>query len=74
MKRKIGETSYSATIEGDDSNWHWTVRFDATDKCLGISQWEEGSKDVEPWRVFLSRRQVVELLAFFRREGMDRKL
>lgn len=56
-----GRTSYSEKIKGSPRNYGWTVRFDLTNGCLGITQFEgETVKD----RVLLSPAQVRELVNF----------
>lgn len=48
-------------IAGTKENSYWSVTFDITDGCLGISQWE-GADRCD--RVLLAPKQVRELLAF----------
>lgn len=57
-----GITRYSKDVPGTRTNWNKTVRFDLTDGCLGISQWEKkGGVDD---RVLLNKSQVAALLKF----------
>lgn len=59
-----GITDYSDRIPGQSRNHDWPVRFDVTDGCLGISQYEgDDLKD----RVLLSPEQVRALIEFYRR-------
>lgn len=58
-------TRYSKDIQGDDRNYNWSVRFDQTGGCIGISQeHHEAPVGNRIERVLLSPAQVKALLAF----------
>jgi hypothetical protein len=56
-------THYSRDINGEFRNYHWSVRFDITDRYLGISQTHD---DGTVERVLLSPKQVTAMLAFLK--------
>lgn len=68
MKNTV--THYSDKIEGTTENYDWSVRFNDTDGCVGITQFEGNTvKD----SVLLSKLQVRELIAFVKRHSSKRK-
>ena len=65
-----GITNYSERIKGSPRNYNWSVRFDLTDGCLGISQIEgDEVKD----RVLLSPTQVRGLIDFVVGKKSDKR-
>lgn len=58
-----GITKYSHPITGTTTTHNLTARFDMTDGCLGISQWE-GTEIKDAERVLLSKAQVKALIGF----------
>jgi hypothetical protein len=54
-----GSTSYSDKVLGDAANYNQSVRFDVTDKYVGITQFDENGKVND--RVLLTPKQAKEL-------------
>jgi hypothetical protein len=56
---------YSTKIPGNHRNHGWAVRFDYSDKYVGIDQYVEGGID----RVLLTPAQAQELVNFIANKG-----
>ena len=54
-----GETWYGDKLNGDEGNFNMPVRFDVTDKYVGIVQFEETGKVTE--RILLTPKQAKAL-------------